>query len=151
MDNTQTTLNNRQPTRLNSESDTGRLSSTLDANGMPIVDIVGVSSIPSNRYRSDTNCLNYEQYMYYESPIGVGASTRLTNIDVDGREAQLMDEFDILTTKTNKWEEKINDGSLTIEEINRIYNNLRTDATQLCRAALCTNLNRITISEMRKS
>ena len=60
-----------------------------------------------------------------------------------------MDEFDILTTKTNKWEEKINDGSLTIEEINRIYNNLRTDTTQLCRAALCTNLNRITISEMR--
>ena len=150
MDNTQTTSNNRQRTRSNSESDTGRLSSTLDANGMPIVDIVGVSSIPSNRYRSDTN-LSQLRTVYYESPIGVGASTRLTNIDVDGREAQLMDEFDILTTKTNKWEEKINDGSLTIEEINRIYNNLRTDATQLCRAALCTNLNRITISEMRKS
>ena len=117
MDNTQTTSNNRQRTRSNSESDTGRLSSTLDANGMPIVDIVGVSSIPSNRYRSDTN-LSQLRTVYYESPIGEGASTRLTNIDVDGREAQLMDEFDILTTKTNKWEEKINDGSLTIEEIN---------------------------------
>ena len=115
----------------------------LDANGMPIVD-----SIPSNWYRSDNN-LSQLRTVYSESPIGVGATTRLTNIDVDRREAQLMDEFDLLITKTNNWEEKINSGRLTIEEINQIYNNLRTDSTQLSRAALCTNLNRVTISEMR--
>ena len=115
MDNTQTIWNNRQRTRSNSESDTGILSSTLDANGMPIVDFVGVSSIPSNCYRSDTN-LSQLGTVYSESPIGVGASTRFR---------------------------------LTIEEINQIYNNLRTDSTQLSRAVFCTNLNKVTISEMR--